>query len=151
MKWGIARTDQKRNNLDLFRNEFDSFFENFFPVKPGDLFENEWVPKIDVIDNGKSINVKADIPGLSEKDIEVIVENDNLVISGEKNEEKKSEDRNKRYLVAERKFGSFRRVISLPENSLSDNIKAEFKNGVLTVEIPKKEKGPVKIIEIKSH
>lgn len=151
MKWGITSHDQKRSNLDFFRNEIDNFFDNFFPAKPGDLFANEWVPTVDVVDNGKTINVKADIPGLSEKDIELLVENNKLVISGEKNEEKKSEDSNKRYLISERRFGSFRRVISLPENTLADEIKAEFKNGVLTIEIPKKEKDPVKKIEIKTH
>lgn len=149
--WSITRRPETGydQNLSLFRREMDSFFDDFFTLKPSTLFASEWAPSIDVDEDDRSIHVKADMPGMSEKDISVVVENGVLTISGEKKEERKEEKDGKRYIVSERRFGSFRRSISLPDGAKADNIKAEFKNGVLDVEIPKEEKAQPKRIEIK--
>lgn len=149
--WSITRRPDNGydQNLGLIRREMDSFFDDFFTLKPSTLFASEWAPSVDVAEDDRSIHVKADMPGMSDKDISVVVENGVLTISGEKKEERKEEKDGKRYIVSERRFGSFRRSISLPDGAKTDAIKAEFKNGVLNVEIPKEEKAQPKRIEIK--
>ena len=149
--WSITRRPDTGydQNPGLFRREMDSFFDDFFTLKPSTLFASEWAPSIDVDEDDRSIHVKADMPGMSDKDISVVVENSVLTISGEKKEERKEEMDGKRYIVSEHRFGSYRRSIPLPDNAKSDAIKAEFKNGVLDVEIPKEEKAQPKRIEIK--
>jgi HSP20 family protein len=136
MKWGLTkRNEDFSTSLGSLNRNLSSMFDDFFSIKPSSMFEFEWAPAIDVHENDNSIHVKAEVPGISEKDINVIIENNVLTISGEKSEEKKSE--NKRYAVSERKFGSFFRSISLPGGIKHDGIKASYRNGVLDIEIPK--------------
>lgn len=92
--------------------------------------------------------MKAEIPGIDEKDLQVTLENNILTIAGEKKEERNEKDRDSRWVVSERKFGSFRRSISLPEGIRSDKIKAAFRNGVLRVEIPREESAKPRKITI---
>jgi len=145
----------KRNNnknelsIDSFRKNMDKLFDDFFFYSPTSLFKNEWEPRIDVEEDNKSIHVKAEIPGIEEKDLDVKVEDNILTISGEKKEEKKDETKN--YIYSERKFGSFYRSISLPEGVKADNIKAAFNKGVLTIDIPKDEAKEPKKIKIEVH
>ena len=149
--WSITRRPDTGydQNLGLIRREMDSFFDDFFTLKPSTLFASEWAPSVDVTEDDRTIHVKADMPGMSDKDISVVVEKGALSISGEKKEEHKEEKDGKRYIVSERRFGSFRRSIPLPDEAKTDAIKAEFRNGVLTIEIPKEEKAQPKRIEIK--
>lgn len=137
MKWGITkRNNENEYGLDLFRKDMDTLFDNFFSLTPTELFKSEWTPSVDVEEDEKAVRVKAEVPGMDEKNIEVKLENNVLTIKGEKNEEKK-EEKGKKYLFTERKFGSFTRSISLPEGIKSDDAKATFKKGVLNIEIPK--------------
>jgi HSP20 family protein len=148
MKWGLSkRNHQPQNGIDRFRNEMNNFFDDFLSFKPLSLYDNDWSPSMDVIDGEKSINVKADLPGLDQKDIELTIENGVLTISGQKSEEKRDETKN--YLVSERRFGSFVRSIRLPIGIRHEDISAEFKDGVLSVEIPKDEKIQPKKIDVK--
>lgn len=130
----------KRNNTDKlsvnkFIRDFDRLFDDFFLSKPTSLFENKWEPVIDVEEDKKSINITAEVPGISEKDLDVRIENNYLILSGEKKEEK--EEKKENYLFSERKFGSFYRSIALPRGINTDKIKAKYKKGVLKIEIPK--------------
>jgi len=131
----------KHNNKDLgisaFRKDIDRLFNDFFFHTPGTLFKNEWEPSIDIEDGKDAIHVKAEIPGIDEKDLDVKIENNTLIVSGEKKEEKKEEKKN--YVYTERKFGSFYRSIDLPDGIKADKIKATFKKGVLSIDIPKGE------------
>jgi HSP20 family protein len=150
MKFGVMRRDRSLDyGLNGFRNEISSFFDDFLSFNPLSLHDNEWTPQIDVSDEGNAISVKAEMPGLSENDIKVTVENGFLSISGEKSNERTNDKGN--YIVAERRFGSFTRSFKLPDGIRSDEINAEFKNGILTVEIPKDEKSISKKIEIKAN
>jgi HSP20 family protein len=118
---------------------FDDFFSGFEPT-PFRGFEDRWggfSPSVDVKETEKEIVVKAELPGIEEKDMEVSVTDDALTIRGEKKEEK--EEKGKGYYHIERSYGSFHREISLPAGVDADNVHAGFKNGVLTVKIPKKE------------
>ena len=148
MKWALARhNDRAETGLDQIRREMDSFFDEFFTLKPAALFTSEWAPSMDITEDDKAIRVKADMPGLSEKDISVTVENGVLAVSGEKEEKR---DEKERSIVTERRFGSFYRTLPLPEEAEADRIRAEFKNGVLEIEIPKNEKAQPRRIEIKA-
>jgi HSP20 family protein len=149
MRFGIAKKNQIHGNeLDLFRRELSSIFDDFFDLKSTGLTDFHWAPAVDVEETKTEINVKADIPGLGEKDLNVTLENNVLTISGEKKEERKEEAKNHHYIVSERKYGSFSRSIRLPEGINSDEITAKFKNGVLYVSIPKTEQEKTKKISI---
>jgi len=138
MKFGIKkRDDHVGTEIDVFRKNMTKLFDDFFNIETTGLFETSWVPAVDVEEDEKNIVVKADIPGIDEKDLNVQLENNILSISGEKKEEKRSENKDKKQIVTERSYGSFRRSIGLPEGIKPDRIKAEFKKGVLSIVIPK--------------
>jgi len=147
MKWGLTkRDDDSFFGVDTFRRELSRLFDDFFSISPSTLSKNGWMPTVDVEEDDKAIHVKAELPGIEEKDLRVTLENRLLTISGEKTEERKEE--NKRYMVSERRFGSFQRSITLPEEADSKGIEAKFKNGILSIEIPKLESTRPKKIKI---
>jgi HSP20 family protein len=149
MKWALARhNDRVETGLDQVRREMDGFFDEFLSLKPTTLFTSEWVPSMDVSESDKEIHVRADMPGMTEKDISVSFENGVLAVSGEKKEERREEKDNSRYIISERRFGSFYRTVTLPENINADTIKAEFKNGILDITVMKNEKAQPKSIRI---
>jgi HSP20 family protein len=90
---------------------------------------------VDVTESDKAYEIKADLPGLSEKNVDVKLANDVLTIKGEKQEEK--EEKRKDYYLRERHFGSFERSFQIPEGIDAERVEASFKNGVLTVTLPK--------------
>jgi HSP20 family protein len=92
-------------------------------------------PHVDVTENDQEIKVVAELPGLTEKDVEVSLANDMLTISGEKKAEK--EDKGENYYRLERSYGSFQRTIPLPTEVEADKVDATFKNGVLQITLPK--------------
>jgi HSP20 family protein len=145
----IKRTNNKEYGIDTFRRNIDKMFDDFFSLTPTSLFKSDWEPTVDVEEDEKTIRVKAEVPGIDEKDLEVKIENNVLTLSGEKKEERKEEKKN--YVFSERKFGSFSRSISLPEGIKTDKVKATFKKGVLNIEIPKDEKAVAKKIAIEVH
>lgn len=91
-------------------------------------------PSVDLKEDDRGVRIRAELPGLSEKDVEVSLTHDGLTISGEKREEK--EDKSEGSWYRETSYGSFRRLIALPEGLNPDKAEARFKNGVLTVELP---------------
>ena len=95
------------------------------------------MPTLDVIDKENEVKLVADLPGLTEEDIDVQVTDSTLTISGEKKEEIEEDDKEGERYVSERRFGSFVRRIPLPDGIDLDGIDASFKNGVLTVHLPK--------------
>jgi HSP20 family protein len=134
-----------------FRNEVDRLFDQFWRETGSGLpslrrmFESESfrrepvsgfaTPMVDVSEDDKAFHITADLPGLTEKDINVTLSGDTLTIGGERREEREQQDRN--YHFSERRFGSFRRAFSLPAGVDHDKIEANFKNGVLAVTLPK--------------
>lgn len=117
-------------------NLFDSFFRGFdlAPRKFAADFGG-FTPSVDVKENDKEFIIKAELPGVEEKDIEVTVTNDSVMIKGEKKVEKEDKDRN--YYYMERSYGSFSRVIPLDAEIEANKAEARFKNGVLDIKIPK--------------
>jgi HSP20 family protein len=93
------------------------------------------VPRIDVSETDSELKIEAELPGVEEKDIEVVLSDGRLTIKGEKKAEK--EEKKKDYHLVERSYGSFARSIGLPFEADSDKVKASFSKGVLTVTVPK--------------
>lgn len=93
-------------------------------------------PKVDIVGSEKEYAITAELPGIDEKDIQVELKGDALIIKAEKRQEEKSED--KGYYRMERRYGSFQRVLAVPGDADVEGIKAGYKNGVLTITLPRK-------------
>lgn len=150
MRWLTTKNNQNLT-LNSLKNEMDTFFDNFFDFNPVSLSESVFSPKVDITENGQNYQINAELPGLTEKEIKVSLENNTLSISAEKSEENSKEEKDMNYIVRERSYGSFQRSIKLPQNIDGNQVKAEFKNGVLSIEIPKAAKEETKKIAIKVH
>ncbi len=110
------------------------------------LVSGAWTPAVDIYETENSLVVTAEIPGVSEKDIDVRIENNQLVIKGERKFEKETKEEN--YHRIERVYGNFYRSFSLPNTVDHDKVKAEYKNGVLKITLGKKEEVKPKQIKI---
>ena len=106
-----------------------------------------WNPAVDVKENEGSFVLTADIPGLTKKDVKISINNRVLNLHGERKEEKENEDG--KFYYRERHIGSFSRCFQLTEPVNEDGIQASFRNGVLSIELPKLEESPPKDLEIK--
>ena len=136
-----------RNNHNLMNYAFDRDFNNLFDVF--DWFDipvdrrmlantKQAEPKIELKEKENEVVVKAEIPGINEKDIDLEISSDGYItISGEKKEE--HEEHHKGNYFSEISYGSFSRTIPLPTDSKFDNAKADFENGTLTITVPKAE------------
>ena len=105
-----------------------------------------WSPAVDIYETDKEIVLKAELPEMQEKDIDIKVEDNNLIISGERRMEKEVKEEN--YHRVERSYGKFLRSFSLPSNVDSQKISARFANGLLTIEMPKREETKPKSIKV---
>jgi HSP20 family protein len=131
------------------RREIDRLFDDWgsswrlpsprglFDVEPFWRGEISWgkVPAVDVADTEKAYEITAELPGIDEKNVEVKFSNGVLTIKGEKKEEK--EEKKKDYHLSERRYGSFRRSFTVPDGVEAEKIEATFKDGLLTVSLPK--------------
>lgn len=106
----------------------------------------DWAPTVDVTEDEKEYVVKAEIPEVDKKDVKVTVQNGGLTIQGERHQEK--EERRKKLHRIERSYGTFVRTFTLPEDVSEEQLKAEFKDGMLFVHLPKVEKPKPKVIDI---
>ncbi len=128
---------------DSLNRLFEPFFGRFaFDDAPA---TGTWAPAVDVAEDTETIHVKVEVPGMDEKDLKVNFEDGLLTISGERQFERK-DDRN--YHRIERAYGSFTRAFSLPRTVDAAKIVANYRNGVLEIEIPKKEEAKPKQIQI---
>jgi len=116
---------------------FDDFFSGFGAAPRGLATGGfgGFMPSVDVKESDREFIIRAELPGVDEKDIDVTVTNDAVTIKGEKKEEK--EDKGKNYYYMERSYGSFNRVIPLSAETEGGKAEASFKNGVLNITIPK--------------
>jgi HSP20 family protein len=129
-----SRSSQREDLPNLMRRFMNDPFANDFFTQPV-----SWMPAVEVTESDKELMLSAELPGLSEKDVEISFDDDVLTISGEKTEEHKEDREDSRFHVWERSYGSFRRSFSLPSNVDPDKITADFRNGVLSVRLPKSE------------
>ncbi len=136
--------------LDEVQNRLSTFFGGFPPRLFGNgkkLKMTDWSPLVDIIEDDKEYLVKADLPEMKKDDVKVTMENGVLSISGERKVEK--EEKNKKYHRIERSIGTFERTFTVPEDADPSKIAAEFKEGVLTVHLPKSPAAKPKPIEVK--
>ena len=136
--------------FESLRREVDRLFDDFlvgswrspfgrkmFDVEPFWRGEISWgkAPAVDIVEKEKAYEITAELPGMDESNIDVKFSDGTLTIKGEKSEEK--EEKKKDYYLSERRYGSFQRAFSVPDGVDADKIEAGFKNGVLTVTLPK--------------
>ena len=124
-------------------NVFDQMLRGFdFPSLAWNRFgapltDGNWLkPALDVAAGDDAYTLSVELPGVDQKDVEVELNEDTLMIKGEKSQE--HEEKNKGYHRLERSYGSFRRILSLPEDADRDAIRATFQNGVMNIKIPRK-------------
>ena len=142
----ITRWEPFRN-LTSFQEQMNRLVEDaFLRGRADDSALTAWAPAVDIYETQDELVVKADLPAVNERDLDVRVENNMLTIRGERKFEREvSEDS---YLRVERAYGSFSRSFSLPNTVNTDAIKAEYRNGVLTVRMPKREESKPKQIKV---
>ena len=125
---------------------FDSLLDDFFAVPTRNSSTN--YPQVDVREEKTSFVIEAELPGLTEKDIDVKVEDNLITISSKKDDEVKEEKNG--YIIRERRSASFSRAFTLPDNVDKEHIEAHYTNGLLTLSIPKTKEAAPKEIEIKT-
>ncbi len=129
--------------LDRFRREMDGLLKNFFGERPFlREFTGEWMPAADISETNEAVLVKAELPGLEKKDIDVRLSGDLLTIIGEKKQEKK--DKDEKHHCLERYIGTFQRVFRIPTRVQADKIEAIFDKGILKITLPKTEEAKTK-------
>ena len=138
--------------LVSLRSEIDRLFESFLrePLAGIDWpfgSERGWAPAVDIAENDKEFTVRAEVPGLDPKDLEVTVSSSQLVLAGEKKES--TEKEGKDFYHTESRFGSFRRAIPLPDAVDSENVEAEYANGVLVIHLKKLPSAATKRVDVK--
>ncbi|MBM4295661.1 MAG: Hsp20/alpha crystallin family protein [Deltaproteobacteria bacterium] len=144
MEWRPFREVSK------LRREMDRLWDDYFgpgrrALRP---MEMEFAPAVDVSETAEQVVVKAEVPGIDVKDIDITLSGDVLTIKGEKKSER--EEKEESYHLVERSYGSFTRSLKLPAAVEMDKIAARYEKGVLTVICPKKEEVKPKAIEIKT-
>ena len=157
--WRNNKSEVQMRREDLFdpfltfRREVDRMFDRFFdgfPTRTAD----DWhaiTPAVDINETEKGMVVTAELPGVTDKDVEVSLVGDILTIKGEKKEEKTHKDGESTHV--ERRYGSFSRSVRLPFEPKDERVEAKFKDGVLTVYLPKPPElqQSVRRIEVKAH
>ena len=153
----VSRESALGTPISEFRAEMDRLLSRCFggtSFEPARWFEEagwstrEFVPSIDVVENDKQITIRAEVPGMDPKDVDVNVSGNVLTIHGQKKES--TEDKGADYYHCERRFGSFTRSLELPATADLDNVSAEQSNGVLTICVKKLPTAQAKKISVKA-
>jgi HSP20 family protein len=147
----MARWDPFQE-MERMHRELDRMFNGWRGLVPhpeNAMTITEWSPAVDIVEDEKEFIVKAELPELKKEDVKVTVEHDTLTIRGERKAEK--EEKGKKFHRIERSYGSFLRSFTLPEGTDPAKIKSEYKEGLLTVHLPKspEAKAKSKAIEVK--
>jgi HSP20 family protein len=142
----ITRRDQSRSGLTLQDQVNRLFDDSFTRDRSSQADLATWAPAVDIYETENELVVKADLPDFQEKDIDVRVEGNSLTIRGERKFEKDVKEDS--YLRIERAYGSFMRSFSLPNTVSLENIRADYRNGVLTLRMAKREESKPKQIKI---
>jgi HSP20 family protein len=141
---------KRRSETPSVFSEMDDMLKRMWYDFPFHNLEDDtnlsWSPRLDVSETDKALEVVADLPGMEKKDINVSLDGDLLTIKGEKKEVKEKKD--KHFHTIERRSGSFYRALRLPSEVESDKIEANFKDGVLTLTLPKSKEAAKKVAQI---
>ncbi len=147
----LVRWNPTRELMNLekeFSKLFNTFGSRFGLRDSDDDFENAvWSPLTDISEDNDKYVLSMDIPGVDKKDVKISYKNGSIVVSGERKQE--SEEKSSKYHRIERAYGKYYREFMLPEKIVEDKIEAKFKDGTLTVTIPKAEEAKPREIDIK--
>jgi len=138
----------RRNEFPAANHLFEGFFEDF-PFVSYREDRSQWNPAVDILEKGGNLVLRAELPGMTEKQIELKVEGDTLILKGERKME--SEDEKENYHRIESFHGSFTRTFRLPETVDTHKISADYKDGVLTVTLPQKPEVKPREIPVSVH
>src|SRR5215470_19170095 len=141
----IARWEPFRG-VNTLHDQFNRLFNDVFERKGEETSLSAWAPAVDIFETEHELVVKADLPDVEAKDLDIRVENNVLTIRGERKFEKKVSEEN--YLRVERSYGSFARSFTLANTVNTDAIRADYQNGVLTLTIPKREEAKPKQVKV---
>jgi HSP20 family protein len=136
-------------DLMSIQDEMNRLFEDFFRRPSAGATGGTWLPVMDVSESADKITVRMDLPGVTKEDVNIAIIGNTLQVKGEKKQEKEVKEEN--YHRIERTYGSFFRSVELPSRVVADKITAKFKDGVLTIELPKAEEAKPHAIEIKTE
>jgi HSP20 family protein len=142
----IRYINPELNSLGNLRDHFGRLFDIAFPTRPAESLA-DWTPALDAHEDKDKYTVSVEVPGLKKEDINVSVHDGVLTVSGERKNEKTVKEGTVHR--TERFYGKFSRSVSLPTAVRSDKVSAVYKDGILTVEIPKAEEAKPKTVEIK--
>jgi HSP20 family protein len=149
MAWELMNT-HPFEDIEKVRSEMDRLVDTFLFGVPqrGDFWEEaEWLPAVDVAETKNEIVVNVEIPGMDSKEFDISLSEGKLTVKGEKKQDRVEKEEN--YHLTERRYGTFSRSILLPQEVESDKISTSYKNGVLTVTLPKSDGAKKKEIKIK--
>ena len=146
MAWELT-TWRPFRELEKMRTDMDRLWETFLEGRPKVRELGGWVPSIDVSETKNDLVVKAELPGMDPKDIDISLNDGYLTLKGEKKQEREEKEENYHYI--ERSYGSFTRSVQLPKEVKRDKITASYKNGILKITLPKSEEAKKKEVKIK--
>ncbi len=145
MSTNMTRWDPFRG-VNTLQEQLNRLFDDSIRGRWNESALTTWAPAVDIFETENELVVKADLPDIAEKDLDVRVENNMLTIQGERKFEETVDKDN--YLRVERAYGSFTRSFALPNTVDADKIHAEYKNGVLTVQLPKRAEAKPKQVKV---
>lgn len=152
----MSMKNRLSNNVSRNRNYLENIFNNFFndisdiTSFDNSLFSDSLSFRVDLLENDTEYCLKAELPGMSQKDIDLKINNNTLSIEGKKTTSYDEQNSKNNYHIKEIKSGFFSRTISFPNTIDSENIKAKFQDGILTIKIPKKSESKAKKIFIEN-
>jgi HSP20 family protein len=141
----LVRWDPMRE-LDSLQGELNRAFDGFFGARGNDVGVRRWIPAMDLVESDDHLVLRADLPGMTEDDIDIEIKDNVLTVSGERKAEE--ETREEGFHRIERAYGSFSRSLTLPEGVKAEDVTANFDNGVLEVRIPKPEERKPQRVQI---
>ncbi len=147
VKWKNRDVYDPWKQFKSLQDEINDLFDFNRTTPSTGLFDRSFSPALDVIEGENSFTLRCELPGLSEKDVDVSVASGVLTIRGEKKDEK--ETKKEKYYKKESWTGSFQRTLSVPASVDPTGISATMKDGILTVDLPKKEEAKMKSIQVK--
>ena len=144
----LVKWRPRESSLFDIRNEISRMFDSFFLDFPwrSEAEAGSWAPRVDIAETNGELVVAAELPGLTRSDVSIRIENNVLTLKGEKKQEEEKKGTN--YHRIERSYGAFNRSFSLPSTVDTNKVKAAFKDGVLTITLPKTEEAKGKEIPI---
>ncbi len=137
---------QPFQEMETLRRQMDQMFDELAGFQRGESADLTWKPAVELEDAGERLILRAEIPGVEAKDLDIDVSRDAVAIRGENRYEKKIED--KGFFRSEFRYGKFERVIPLPVEIENEQVQAEFKNGILTLNLPKVEAARHRVVKV---